>query len=182
MARLFSGKETVIEEWNPLDGVPAPEYIPPEWNGPHVGVRLTDAWRTLNKLPMPRFYPRGFGRWWPSYRIEWDDLLSMIGAGELEAMQRQANRVRILPSAKEISAMEQAIAWPLDYLETARAVLVVSVCARVTSWTGELDPDDLQREIKRRNYGGVAEQWQKLNWRFCDRIADGLIADRVMVF
>ena len=131
---------------------------------------------------MPRFYPRAFGRWWPNYRVEWDDLLSMIGAGELEAMQRQANRVRILPSAKEITWMEQSIAWPMDYLETPRAVLIVNVCARVASWSGELDHDDLAREIRRRNYGGEPEQWQQLNWRLCDQIADGLIADRVMVF
>jgi hypothetical protein len=73
--------------------------------------------------------------------------------------------------------MEQAIGWPMDYLGEARHVLIVNVCARVSSFEG-----DLQREIKRRNYGGEAEQWQRLNWNFCDSIADRLIADRVMVF
>jgi DNA-binding GntR family transcriptional regulator len=41
---------------------------------------------------------------------------------------------------------------------------------------------DLAREIKRRNYGGDAEQWQQLNWQFCDSIADQLIGRRIVVF
>lgn len=177
MARLFTGRE-VIEQWNPLDGVPAPEFVPDEWNGPHVGVRLVDAWRTLAKIPMPRFWPRSFGRMWPAYRIEWTDLLSMIGAGELEAMQREQNRTRVLPSATEISQMEKAIAWPMEYLDNPRSVLIVNVCARMTAIDG-----NLQREIRRRHYGGGdAKQWMKINWKLCDRIADGLIKDRVLVF
>ena len=176
MARLFTGKE-VIDEWNPLDGVPAPEYVPSEWNGPHVGVRLADAWRILSKVPMPRFWPRGFGRNWPEYKIEWTDLLSMIGAGELEAAQREANRVRVLPSAGEISRMEKAIAWPLDYLDQTNDVLIVHVCARMHAVDG-----NLQREIRRRGYGGEAETWKRKNWSLCNRIADGLIKDRVLVF
>jgi hypothetical protein len=101
----------------------------------------------------------------------------MLGAGELEAMQREANRTRVLPSAKDISQMEQAIAWPMDYLGEARHVLIVNVCARVASFDG-----DLEREIRRRNYVGEAEQWQQLNWTLCDTIANALIASRVMVF
>jgi hypothetical protein len=176
MARLFTGNET-IDNWNPLDGVPAPEYVPSEWNGPHVGVRLVDAWRTLAKIPMPRFWPRGFGRNWPAYRIEWTDLLSMVGAGEFEAMQREINRVRVLPSATEISCMEKAIGWPLDYLDDERQILIVNVCARTTATDGSL-----QREIRKRRYGGEAEQWKRLYWTLCNKIADGLIRDRVLVF
>lgn len=176
MAKLYTGDE-VIEAWNPLDGVPAPEYVPSAWNSPHVGVRLVDAWRTLAKIPMPRFWPRGFGRNWPAYRIEWTDLLSMIGAGELEAMQREMNRVRVLPSATEISRMEKAIGWPLDYLEDDRQILIVNVCARTDAIEG-----NLQREIRKHGYGGEAEAWKKLYWSLCNRIADGLIKDRVLVF
>jgi hypothetical protein len=176
MARLFHGNE-VLENWSPLDGVAAPEFIPLEWTGPHVALRLTDAWRVLGKMPWRSPYPRAFGRWWPSYRVEWTDLLSMIGAGELEAMQRDANRVRLLPSAKEISQMEAAICWPLQYLSEPRHVLITNVCARVASFDG-----DLAREIRRRKYGGEAEQWQQMNWTLCDNIADRLIEQKVMVF
>ena len=176
MARLFTGAE-VIDDWSPLDGVPAPEFIPLEWTGPHVAVRLADAWRVLSKMPWRSPYPRAFGRWWPSYRIEWTDLLAMLGAGELEQAQREANRTKLLPSAKEISQMERAICWPLEFLSHPRHVLIVNVCARVASFDG-----DLQREIRRRNYGGEAEQWQRTNWELCDSIADALIEQKAMVF
>jgi hypothetical protein len=101
----------------------------------------------------------------------------MLGAGELEALQREANRTRVLPSAKEISQMEQAIGWPMDYLREAQHVLIVNVCARVASFEG-----DLEREIKRRRYDGDAETWRQIHWTLCDAMADRLIADRVMVF
>jgi hypothetical protein len=101
----------------------------------------------------------------------------MLGGGELEELQREANRTRVLPSAQEISRMELAIDWPLQFLNEPRHVLIVNVCARVASFDG-----DLAREIKRRNYGGDAEQWQQMNWQFCDSIADQLISERVMVF
>jgi hypothetical protein len=104
-------------------------------------------------------------------------LLALVGAGELDAMQREANRTRILPSAKQISQMERAIVWPLRYLREAAAVLVVNTCARVASLGGDLDA-----EIKRRHYDGEAEAWRRSHWKHCDRIADGLITDREVVF
>jgi hypothetical protein len=176
MAKLFHGTE-IIEDWSPLDGIPAPEFVPPEWNAAHVGLRLADAWRVLGRMPWRSPYPREFGRCWPPYRIEWTDLMAMIGAGELEAMQRSANRSRVLPSAKEISQMELAIGWPMQYLAEPREVLIVNVCARIKSIDG-----DLAYEIKRRKYDGEADAWRRLNWTLCDTIADALIGKRVMVF
>jgi hypothetical protein len=176
MAKLYNGDE-VLDNWHPLDGVPAPELVPSQWNAAHVGLRLADAWRVLGRMPWRSPYPREFGRCWPPYRIEWTDLMAMIGAGELEAMQRSANRSRVLPSAKEISQMEHAIGWPMQYLAEPREVLIVNVCARIKSIDG-----DLAYEIKRRKYDGEADSWRRLNWTLCDTIADALIGKRVMVF
>jgi hypothetical protein len=39
------------DTWHPLDGVTAPEYVPPSWDGPHVGKRLVDGLRTLMLMP-----------------------------------------------------------------------------------------------------------------------------------
>ena len=44
------------ERWNPLEHVTAPEYVPPTWDGVHVGVRLVEAFKTLSKMPTP-FFP-----------------------------------------------------------------------------------------------------------------------------
>jgi hypothetical protein len=103
--------------------------------------------------------------------------MAMIGAGELEAAQRAANRSRVLPSAKEISQMETAIGWPMQYLAEPREVLIVNVCARIRSIEGDLD-----YEIKRRKYDGDGDAWRRMNWTLCDTIADALIVKRVMVF
>ena len=176
MPKLFHGTE-VLENWSPLDGVPAPEFVPLHWTGPHVARRLADAWRVLSRMPWRSPYPRAFGKWWPSYKPEFADLLAIIDAGELEAMQREANRVRVLPTARDISQMEQAMMWPMDYLAEPRQVLIVNVVSRVTSFDG-----DLSREIRRKGYDGEAEEWRALHWRYCDAIADRLIDDRVMVF
>lgn len=176
MAKLFCGNE-VLDGWSPLDDQPMPEYIPLQWTGPHVQLRLIDAWKILSKMPWRSPFPRAFGRWWPQYKVEFEDLLCMLGAGELESMQREANRVRLLPSAKEISQMERAIGWPMQYLTEPRHVLITNVCARVASFDG-----DLEREIKRRRYDGDAETWRQIHWTLCDAMADRLIVDRVMVF
>jgi hypothetical protein len=176
MARLYNG-EAILDNWCPLDGVPAPELVPGQWTAAHVGLRLADAWRVLGRMPWRSPFPRAFGRCWPPYRIEWTDLMAMIGAGELESMQREANRTRVLPTSREISHMEQAIGWPMEHLAEPRHVLIVNVCARMKSVDGDLD-----REIRRRNYGGEAEAWRRLNWTYCDTIADALIGKRIMVF
>jgi hypothetical protein len=176
MAKLFNGTE-VIEEWHPLDDVPAPRYVPATWNGPHVQTCLIEAWRVLNRTTWHPPYPRRFGATWPRYKLEWHDLLALVGGGELESMQREQNRTRILPTAREISEMEKAMWWPMTYLHDEHNVLIVNVCARVASFHG-----DLGREMARRRYTGNVEQWQKLNWQLCDWIANGLIVDRVTVF
>jgi hypothetical protein len=58
-AEIASASSRLIpsESWHPLDGVPPPEYVPPAWDGPHVGLRLCDAFKTLAAMPNPR---RGF--------------------------------------------------------------------------------------------------------------------------
>jgi hypothetical protein len=176
MARLFTGVE-VLDNWSPLDGVPPPEFVPPQWNGPHVGRRLADAWLILARMPWRSPYPRAFGQTWPQYKLEWFDLLAIVGGGELESVQREQNRTRILPSARQISEMEQAISWPMNYLREASHVLIVNTCARVDSFNG-----DLAAELKRRRYHADADEWRRAHWKHCDRIADALIADRVVVF
>jgi hypothetical protein len=177
MARLLSGNVVLDTDWHPLDGVDPPPYVPTTWCGEHVQTKLADAWRVLHKMPWRSPFPRAYGASWPQYRLDWIDVMTAIGAGEFEAMQTRQNHVRILPSAKQISEMEISIVWPLTYLQSERAIRIVNTCAKVKSIDG-----DLSREMRRRGLRGDPDQWQKLNWRFCDRISDGLRRDRVVVF
>jgi hypothetical protein len=61
--------------WHPLDSVPAPDYVPPSWDGPHVGKRLVEGLRTLILMPTPSG-PRMFGNHWPTHARDWVDLLA----------------------------------------------------------------------------------------------------------
>ncbi len=50
--RLIKRDAVLDDIWHPLDGGPAPEYVPERWNGPHVGKRLVEGLRTLMLMPM----------------------------------------------------------------------------------------------------------------------------------
>jgi hypothetical protein len=124
---------TPDDEWHPLDdGGQAPEYIPPEWDGPHVGLRLTDAFKTLAMMPNRGASTKLAPGFWPEYHYEWEDLLAQKTAdvATQEDDARSRNRARVQPSAQEISRMEEAICWPGRYIpeiETARIVQHVAL-------------------------------------------------------
>ena len=127
MARLIR-VDAILEDWHPLTSTQAPAYVPTRWDGPQVGKRLTEAFRTLSRLPM-NGHPRAFGTAWPEYVREWSDELAIL-TGEIsdqEAAARAQNRVRVMPSAAEISHMEAAISWPATYLAKTRPILAVTV-------------------------------------------------------
>ena len=95
--RLIS--DAVLDDtWHPLDGGPAPEYVPERWDGPHVGKRLVEGLRTL--MLMPRVLgPRATGGHWPAYAHDWADLLAQqeADAEQKQRDQREANRTRVRP-------------------------------------------------------------------------------------
>ena len=147
--------------------------IPATWNGPHVGRRLADAMRTLALLPMGC----GSGRTvWPAYCYEWDDLLAQQAQGELERTQQLQNRIRLLPSSRELQRMEAAICWPAEYLaplvHLLRAVNAVALAHSLERDAGWI-------AAKR---GGYADTWRERHDHGCYIIARGLRSCRVPVF
>jgi hypothetical protein len=139
----------VEPEWHPLDGNgSAPEYIPPEWDGPHVGLRLCDAFKTLTMMPDRGASIRSKSGFWPEYYYEWEDLLAQktadVATQEDDASDR--NRTRVRPSAQEISRMEMAISWPGRYVtdpETARIVQRVALAR-----SRDLDMSHVARKMR----------------------------------
>jgi hypothetical protein len=146
---------------------------PSIWTGPHAGLRLTEAMRTLALLPTG-----GGGGYaaWPSYSYEWDDLLAQQAQGELERTQAQQNRIRLMPSSRELQRMEACIVWPAQFLarlaELLRAVNAVA-------WAHALDRDAGWVAAKR---GGDADTWRVRHDQGCEIIARGLRSCRVPVF
>jgi hypothetical protein len=175
-ARILFDTE-VLETWHPLDNVPAPEYIPPTWDGPHVGKRLVDGLRTLMLMPRVRG-PQAFGNGWPKYTHDWADLLDQqeADAEQKQRDQREANRIRVRPSSVEIAHMEQSICWPARYLRSwpqlVRAVQAVAVAR-----SRDRDMDHAARRL--RLPGRVVRKW---NGEGLAMIAHGLVADRVRIF
>jgi hypothetical protein len=149
------------------------DETPSTWSGPHVGRRLSEAMRTLALVPMGS----GSGSSpWPAYCYEWDDLLAQQAQGELERTQALQNRIRLLPSSRDVQRMEAAICWPAEYL----AALTHLLCAvNGVAWAHSLDRDSGWIAAKR---GGYADTWRERHDQGCDIIARGLRSCRVPVF
>jgi hypothetical protein len=134
------------DEWHPLDGGSAPEYIPPAWDGPHVGRRLADAFATLSQLPTP--FRKSRSGFWPTYYYEWEDLLAQktadVATQEDDASER--NRTRVRPSAQAISRMEMAISWPGRYVVEAETARIVQRVALARS--RDLDMSHVARKMR----------------------------------
>ena len=124
MPRLISDQIIIDDSWHPLSGHKAPEYVPPMWIGPHVGLRLVEAFRTLQAMPV-NGVPSGFVNSWPDYRLEWTDALAQAGADQEQQAGEAARRnwTRVVPSAEAITRMETAIVWPARYLAGAPQLL-----------------------------------------------------------
>jgi hypothetical protein len=113
---------------------------------------------------------------WPPYAYTFDDLLAQHEQGELERTQAMQNRIRLLPSSREVQRMEVAICWPAQFLsrkfELLRSVNAVALAH-------SLDRDSGWIAAKR---GGYADTWRERHDQGCDIIARGLRACRVPVF
>jgi hypothetical protein len=178
MGRVELAKAMSFDEWHPLDDGPAPEYVPPsEWDGPHVGVRLCDAFKTLSMMPNRGASTKLAPGFWPTYQYEWEDLLAQRGAdvATQEDDARSRNRARVQPSAQEISRMEAAISWPGRYIpevDTARIVQHVALAR-----SRDLDMSYVARKMR-----VGAEQVRVGNGLGLAAIAFGLRGNGVHVF
>lgn len=149
------------------------DEVPSTWNGPHVGHRLCDAMRTLAQLPMGGSTGSSG---WPAYCYEWDDLVAQEAQGELERTKAMQNRIRLLPSSREVQCMEEAICWPAEYL--ARLVpLLIATNMVALAHSFERDSSWVAKK-----YGGFAETWRERHDHGCEVIARGLRSCRVPVF
>jgi hypothetical protein len=174
------GKHSTLlrsDDWHPLDGVPAPEYIPPFWIGPHVGLRLVEAFKTLSRMPMPGRISTKSGMW-PQYRHDWEDWLAQVTADKdaREQDAREQNRARLQPTAEDISRMEKVIVWPGRYLGTRP--MTAHIVQRVAAYRARgVDNEVLARKLKHS-----PAFIRRCNRCGLDAIASGLRRDQEAVF
>jgi hypothetical protein len=156
-------------KWNPLEDGAMTEVLPERWNGPHVAVRLAQAFETLRATPAP-LGPRAYGGIWPAYLSDWVDLLNRVGMAPTDEAPRQRDR----PTVEQITRMEQAVGWGPRYL---RPPLIEAVQGMALARASGRDVEWLAKVLDTS-----AEMLQTRNWAGSEKIAAGLCRDRVAVF
>lgn len=150
--------------------------IPDRWTQIFVLDRLEDAFRTLSSQP-------GGGKArsssvWPvmeQQKLSFKDLIEMSATGELEQREADRNRVRLAPTSLQVTQMEQALAWPFEYLrdqpELAKAIQLRALWSSMGV--------DIRKRCERR---GMNHDYFNANWQRALAIITGaLIARKVPV-
>ena len=162
----------------PLD-LDLSQPLPPEsWTSDHVGARIVEAFRTLDRLPRPKG-PRQPGNHWVRTKLEWADQLAQAELPADERHEREARHLSALalrPSGHEIDRMDKA----LDWLRDLRAVdpglaLVTSLWALRSARRRSL------RALCREK-GWAPGTFYKLRARALDHLAATLNAGGVPMF
>jgi hypothetical protein len=88
--------------------------IPTAWTPEHVGVRLIEAFEVLSRSGV-RVGPGAYGNGWPAMVHEFADMVDAQARALAEKEKQQARAAR--PTADELSRMNEALAWPMAYLD-----------------------------------------------------------------
>lgn len=152
------------------DFVPPPD-IPTDqlWTGAQVQARLIEAARLIERT-VGRVTPKQFGNSMPNYTYDWGDLMGQV---ETATLLTGGNRITIGATSRAVTRCEEAMRWPLTYLndhEGMRRVLHLFLRCRASRVPFSV-------ALKRKG-------WNKATcYRLRDRaltvIAIGLIRDRV---
>lgn len=128
---LLPGDFRLVDRPQPDAGVD--RTVPKIWDARYVGVRMVEAHAVLRRLPMVT-RPKEFGANWPEYIHQGVELAYQAGAGTLH--QNRGRQIRGT-SAEEVARMNEALAWPLQYLNDSHAHAWA-----VNEWAFEAGLDD----------------------------------------
>ncbi len=109
-----------------------PDHRPLKWTAERVGERLVEAFRVVARIPNST-RPGGFKNSMPAYTHDAGDLNMQVGSGAIIDTYNEHNRVRIQPSTQEITLMEQAISWPMEYFKNDKMLALA-----VTGWAEDV--------------------------------------------
>lgn len=182
MSQTLSSELISAHEWHPLSGHQAPEYIPPSWIGPHVGLRMKEGFETLARMPV-QSGPGTFKTLWPAYQYEvreyFANVLALVTEGYTPAeheLVTDRNRVRLSASAQAIQRMETVICWPARYLRHGPQLMRMVLSVALGRSRG-MDLGQVALKLKRG-----PSFLRDGNRRGLDMIAEGLRRDGVGVF
>ena len=161
-----------------LETPTAPELVTPTtWTADHVGARLVEAFRTLDRMPRVAG-PRQPGNHWPRHKLEWADQLAQAELPQAERRERDLARNALAPRplGVEIDRMDASLEWLRDLrAHDAGLALVTSLWAL--------------RAARRRSVRALCREknwlpstFYKLRGRALDHLAASLNARGVAVF
>lgn len=90
------------------------DAVPASWTPEHVGKRLIEAYEVLSRSG-GRILPARYGNGWPAMVHEFADMVDAQARLLAEKEKAQARAAR--PTSDELSRMEEALRWPMDYLD-----------------------------------------------------------------
>lgn len=88
--------------------------VPTSWMPEHVGKRLIEAFEILSRSGT-RVGPGRVGNGWPAMVHEFADMVDAQARALAEKEKQQARAAR--PTSDELSRMNEALAWPMAYLD-----------------------------------------------------------------
>ncbi len=165
-----------LEPFEPLDVTP-PGDVPTSWTAEHVGQRLVDAFRTLDRLPRTKG-PREPGNHWPRHRVEWADQIAQAELPEVERRAREElrNALSLRPSGHEIDRMDRALEWLRDLRALDPGLALVT-----SLWALRIARRRSLRALCREK-GWAPATFYKLRARALDHLAATLNRSGVAVF
>jgi hypothetical protein len=168
------------DRWNPLEHVSTAEYVPSVWIGAHVGLRVTQAFKTLAAMPAAS-RPSSKSGYWPSHPMEWIDIKAkehewLNDYDQQREAARQWARTRHRATPEEVGRMEAALSWPARYLN--QRPLVMRLVQQV-AWSRARGTETDRIAHKLHKSPVVL---RRINRAGLDAIATGLRRDDVAVF
>lgn len=137
------------EAWHPLDGAPCPEYIPEQWDGVHVSVRLVEGFKTLACLPERDRHKQSASGFWPETWVEWTDMLAQTSSdtAQREIDAKIKNKVRSRPTAQDVGRMEIVLMWPAKYIADRSVTMARIVQAVAFMRAKDYDSEKIARKL-----------------------------------
>lgn len=138
------------EAWHPLDGAPCPEYVPEQWDGVHVSVRLVEGFKTLSCLPERDRHKQSASGFWPETWVEWTDMLAQTNSDttQREIDAKIKNKVRSRPTAQDVGRMEIVLMWPAKYLADKSITMARIVQAVAFMRAKDYDSEKIARKLR----------------------------------
>jgi hypothetical protein len=157
-----------------LNDVPSEFVIsnapPKQWDAEHVMHRMVHACSVVSRIPYN--HPGSLKSAWPAYVYDMDDVASqreLLNAqnekrlGDMKHHDEEKNRTVVMPSAHDIDLMDEAIYWPMKYLERHGTI-------ELMRWASE-----------RAKETNASNGYPSVVYAQATAICEGLILDRVNV-